>query len=57
MKKQEYKEVLETQYNDVIASYSFRYNAMTLFKRKVFQGVVLLEDIIQENEIRGYNYD
>lgn len=41
----------------VIATYSFRYNTMTLFKRKVFQGVVSLSDMIQENERRGYNYD
>jgi hypothetical protein len=41
----------------VIASYSFRYNTMTMFKRKVFQGVVSLGDMIQENERRGYNYD
>lgn len=41
----------------VIASYSFRCNTMTLFKRKVFQGVVSLGDMIQENERRGYNYD
>jgi len=41
----------------VIATYSFRYKTMTLFKRKVFQGVVSLDDMIQENERRGYNYD
>ena len=40
----------------VIATYSFRYKTMTLFKRKVFQGVVSLDDMIQENERRGYNY-
>jgi hypothetical protein len=40
----------------VIATYSFRYNTMSLFKRKVFQGVVSLDDMIQENERRGYNY-
>lgn len=40
----------------VIASYSFRYNTMTLFKRKVLQGTVSLEDMIKENEIRGYEY-
>ena len=38
----------------VIASYSFRYNTMTLFKRKVLQGAVSLEDMIKENERRGY---
>ena len=41
----------------VIASYSFRYNTMILFKRKVLQGAVSLEDMIKENERRGYNYD
>lgn len=41
----------------VIASYSFRYNTMTMFKRKVLQGVVSLSDMIQEDERRGYNYD
>lgn len=41
----------------VIVSYSFRYDTLTLFKRKVFQGVVSLGDMIQENERRGYNYD
>lgn len=41
----------------VIATYSFRYNTMTLFKRKVFQGTVSLEDMIKENGRRGYEYD
>lgn len=41
----------------IIASYSFKYETLTLFKRKVFLGVVLLGDMIQENERRGYNYD
>lgn len=40
----------------VIASYSFRYNTMTMFKRKVLQGAVSLEDMIKENERRGYVY-
>lgn len=40
----------------VIASYSFRYSTMTLFKRKVLQGAVSLEDMIKENERRGYEY-
>lgn len=40
----------------VIASYSFRYSTMTLFKRKVLQGAVSLEDMIKENERRGYTY-
>ena len=41
----------------IIASYSFKYKTLTLFKRKVFQGTVSLDDMIQENERRGYNYD
>lgn len=41
----------------IIATYSFKYEILTLVKRKVFQGVVSLSDIIQENERRGYNYD
>lgn len=40
----------------VIASYSFRYNTMSLFKRKVLQDTVSLEDMIKENERRGYEY-
>lgn len=40
----------------VIASYSFRCNSMTLFKRKVFQGAVSLDGMIKENERRGYEY-
>lgn len=41
----------------IIASYSLKYETLTLFNRKVFQGVVSLGDMIQENERRGYNYD
>lgn len=41
----------------VIAIYSFSYNKMSLFKRNVLQGVVSLEDMIKENERRGYEYD
>lgn len=40
----------------VIASYSFRYDTMTLFKRKVLQGAVSLDDMIKENGRRGYEY-
>lgn len=40
----------------VIATYSFRYSTMTLFKRKVLQGAVSLDDMIKENERRGYTY-
>ena len=41
----------------IIASYSFKYETLTLFNRKVFLGAVSLGDMIQENERRGYNYD
>lgn len=41
----------------VIATYSFRYNTITLFKRKVLQGVVSLEQMKEENAKRGYLYD
>lgn len=41
----------------VIATYSFRYNTMSLFKRKVLQGVVSLEQMKEENAKRGYLYD
>lgn len=41
----------------VIATYSFRYSTMMLFKRKVLQGAVSFEDMIKENERRGYEYD
>lgn len=41
----------------VIATYSFKFETMTMFKRKVFIGSISLGDMIQENERRGYNYD
>lgn len=41
----------------LMASYSFKLNTLSVFKRKVLQGVVSLDDMIQENERRGYNYD
>ena len=40
----------------IIGSYSFKYETLTLFKRKVFLGVVSFGDMIQENERRGYTY-
>lgn len=40
----------------IIGSYSFKYETLTLFKRKVFQGVVSFGDMIQENERHGYEY-
>lgn len=41
----------------IIASYSFKYETLTLFKRKVLQGVVSLEQMKEENAKRGYLYD
>ena len=41
----------------IIGSYSFRYGTLTLFKRKVFQGIVSLGDMVQEIERRVYDYD
>ena len=41
----------------LIASYSFKFKTLTLFKRKVFQGVIPLEQMIEENRKRGYTYD
>lgn len=41
----------------LIASYSFKFQTLTLFKRKVFQGVVSLDQMTQENRKRGYAYD
>lgn len=41
----------------IIASYSFKCETLTLFKRKVLLGVVSLDDMIQQNERRGYDYD
>lgn len=41
----------------LIASYSFKFKTLTLFKRKVFQGVVSLDQMIEENRKRGYTYD
>lgn len=40
----------------IIASYSFKYETLTLFKRKVFQGAVSFNDMVQENERKGYSY-
>ena len=41
----------------LIASYSFKFKTLTLFKRKVFQGVVSLDQMTEENRKRGYTYD
>ena len=41
----------------IIASYSFKYETLTMFKRKVLQGVVSLEQMKEENAKRGYLYD
>lgn len=41
----------------IITSYSFKYDTLTLFKRKVLLSVVLLEQMKEENAKRGYFYD
>lgn len=41
----------------VIATYSFKFNTLSLFKRKVLQGAVSLEQMKDENAKRGYVYD
>lgn len=50
-------DIFKLNSKSIIGSYSFKYETLTLFKRKVFHGVVSLGDMIQENERRGYNYD
>ena len=40
----------------LLGSYSFKLETLSLFKRKVLQGAVSLEDMIKENEKRGYKY-
>lgn len=50
-------DVMKLNSKSVIASYSFKFETLTMFKRKVFIGSVSLSDMIQENERRGYNYD
>lgn len=40
----------------LLATYSFKFETLSLFKRKVLQGAVSLEDMIKENEKRGYKY-
>lgn len=39
------------------ASYSFKFNTLSVFKRKVLQGAVSLEQMKEENAKRGYLYD
>ena len=41
----------------LMASYSFKFNTLSVFKRKVLQGVVSLEQMKEENAKRGYLYD
>lgn len=41
----------------IIGSYSFKCETLTLFKRKVLQGVVSLEQMKEENAKRGDLYD
>lgn len=41
----------------LLAYYSFKFNTLSVFKRKVLQGVVSLEQMKEENARRGYIYD
>ena len=41
----------------LLASYSFKLNTLSVYKRKVLQGVVSLEQMKEENAKRGYLYD
>lgn len=41
----------------LLASYSFKLNTLSVFKRKVLQGVVSLEQMKEENAKHGYLYD
>ena len=52
MTKQKYKEVLETQYNDVVVKIQGWHELPN-----VLQGVVSLEQMKEENAKRGYLYD
>jgi hypothetical protein len=49
-------DICELNSKSVIASYSFKFETLTMFKRKVFIGSISLIDMVQENERRGYNY-
>lgn len=41
----------------LLAIYSFKFNTLSVFKRKVLQDVVSLEQMKEENAKRGYLYD
>lgn len=41
----------------LLATYSFKFNTLTLYKRKVLQGVFSLEQMKEENSKKGYTYD
>ena len=41
----------------LLGSYSFKFNTLSVFKRKVLQGVVSLDQMKEENSKRGYLYD
>ena len=41
----------------LLATYSFKFNTLSMFKRKVLQGIVSLEQMKEENSKRGYTYD
>lgn len=41
----------------LLATYSFKFNTLSLFKRKVLQGIVSLDQMKEENAKRGFVYD
>ena len=41
----------------LLVTYSFKFNTLSVFKRKVLQGVVSLNQMKEENSKHGYLYD
>lgn len=41
----------------LIASYSIEFRTLSLFHRKKFQGSISIDQIIEENKNRGYDYE
>ena len=41
----------------LLATYSFKFNTLSLYKRKVLQGCVSLDQMKEENSKHGYLYD
>lgn len=40
--------------SSLIASYNFKINTLSLFKRRVLQGAISINDMVEENRGRGY---